>query len=198
MGSMFNVTCGYNGSALANHVVHVDQHALAFAGNSSSTLLAGSDGGAFLTLNANITISPTRPTWVNIDNGVNTIEFYAGDISGNFANASTQYVNAGAQDNGSSSAKFNGVVTGPVQWQMGTGGDGFFARIDPVGGKFWQGGNSGGVTRCALADCTQPGISWSSARGAWTGDTQAFQLPYEIFKGTPGNSANDCKPTGCD
>ena len=61
-----------------------------------------------------------------MDTGINTIEFYSGDISGNFANAASPQANGGAQDNGSSSITFGGTPTGPVLWQMGVGGDGFF------------------------------------------------------------------------
>ena len=68
-----------------------------------------------------------------MDTGLNTIEFYSGDISGNFANSASPQANGGAQDNGSSSVTFTGTPTGPVQWQLGVGGDGFYARIDPVG-----------------------------------------------------------------
>ena len=85
--SLFNQTCGYNGGAAANHVVHVDHHALAFVAGSSSILLEGSDGGIFGTTNADTASSTVRATWFNMDNDLNTIEFYAGDISGNFANA---------------------------------------------------------------------------------------------------------------
>ena len=51
-GTMTDLTCGYNGPG--PHVVHVDQHALAFVPGSSSILLVGSDGGAFSTSNADI------------------------------------------------------------------------------------------------------------------------------------------------
>src|SRR5258705_466769 len=94
---------------------------------------------------------PDRPTWVNMDTGLNTIEFYSGDISGNFANAASPQASGGAQDNGPSSATFNGASMGAVQWQMGLGGDGFYSRIDPVGTgtslRFWQGNNNAGRTR---------------------------------------------------
>ena len=63
-GSSFtDLTCGYNGPS--GHVVHVDQHALAFVNGSSSILLIGSDGGAFSTSNADIAGTGTRPssTW---------------------------------------------------------------------------------------------------------------------------------------
>ena len=67
------------------------------------------------------------PTWFNMDTGINTIEFYSGDISGNFANAASPQASGGAQDNGSSSITFAGTPTGPVLWQLGVGGDGFYS-----------------------------------------------------------------------
>ena len=128
--SLTDLTCGYNGSN--GHVVHVDQHALAFVPGSSSILLIGSDGGAFSTSNADIAGSGT-PTFVNMDDGLNTIEFYSGDISGYFATSPTPSAAGGAQDNAPSVVGFTGYPTGPKQWQMTIGGDGFYARIDPVG-----------------------------------------------------------------
>jgi uncharacterized repeat protein (TIGR01451 family) len=197
--SFYNVTCGYNGSGLASHVVHVDHHALAFVPGSSSTLLEGSDGGIFSTVNADTAvIGTTRPTWTNMDTGLNTIEFYSGDISGNFATSLTPQADGGAQDNGPSTVLFTGNPSAS-QWQMGTGGDGFFARIDPVGTgtslRFWLGNNSGGLSRCT-ANCTSPGATWSSRRGAWTGDQQSFVLPFELFHGDVNNPANDCGAAG--
>jgi len=195
--SFFNVTCGYNGSGLASHVVHVDHHALAFLPGSSSILLEGSDGGIFSTSNANAVTTSVRPTWVNMDTGLNTIEFYSGDISGNFATSAAPQASGGAQDNGSMSVNFGASLTA-VQWQMGVGGDGFYSRIDPVGTgtslRMWQGNNSGGLSRCTN-NCTASGASWASRRGNWTGDTQSFILPYDLFHGgIPGG--DDCEAAG--
>ena len=104
--AFYNLTCGYTGTAVANHNVHVDHHALTFVPGSSSLLLEGNDGGVFATTNADQAAEATfRPTWVNMYNGLNTIEFYAGDISGNFANDPEPHVVGGAQDNGPSSVK---------------------------------------------------------------------------------------------
>ena len=132
-GTTFNdTTCGYSYSGSAGPV-HVDQHALAFLPGSSSILAIGNDGGIHGTTNADIVSSPwIRPgsTWTQV---LNTIEFYAGDISGNFANAPAPMAVGGAQDNGPSSVTFAGTPTGPVLWQLGLGGDGFSGQIDPRG-----------------------------------------------------------------
>ena len=97
---------------LSNHVVHVDQHALAFVPGSSDILLAGNDGGIHGTINASTAaLNTTRPTWFNMDTGLNAIEFYSGDISGNFATSATPSAVGGAQDNGPSSVTFSGTPT---------------------------------------------------------------------------------------
>ncbi len=195
-----DLTCGYSGNT---EVVHVDQHALTFLPGNSNILLAGSDGGVYSTTNASSASGSVKPNWTNMDNGLNTIEFYSGDISANFATSANPQANGGAQDNGASAVTFSGTPTGPVQWQMGVGGDGFFARIDPVGGRFWQGNNSGHLNYCdgALGDCTTANANWVPDASPWSNpaqpDTQSFVLPYEIYKGTPGNPATDCAPTGC-
>src|SRR5204863_315379 len=128
----------------------------------------------------------TDPTWFNMDTGINTIEFYSGDISGNFANAASPQASGGAQDNGSSSVTFNGAPTGPVLWQLGVGGDGFYSRIDPVGTgsslRFFQGNNGGAISRC-VSDCTNQFAPWVGVSGGWLSDTRSFVTPYDLFHG---------------
>ena len=199
----YDTTCGYSG--VTPKPVHVDQHALAFVPGSSSVLLAGNDGGVHGTANADAAaLNTLRPTWFNMDTGFNTIEYYSGDISGNFATAASPSAAGGAQDNAPSVASFPGGATGPVQWQLVTGGDGFYARIDPVGSvapagtqpRYFVGNNSGGMSRCVSATCTSTGIgNYSSVRGSWTGDTQSFIFPFDLFHGgIPGG--DDCAPAG--
>ncbi len=196
-----DTTCGYS-TVQSPLPLHVDQHALAFVPGSSSILLAGSDGGVYATLNADQASSTVKPAWINMDLGLNTIEFYSGDISGNFATDTTPSANGGAQDNGSSSVTFTGSPTGPAQWQMGTGGDGFFARIDPVGAsagtpalRFFQGGNGGLINRCINACATGQAV-WTEIDPGWSGERKSGILPYEIFKGDLSNPANDCAAPG--
>jgi hypothetical protein len=61
--------------------------------------------------------------------------------------------------------------------------------------RFWQGNNSGGLSRCIL-NCTSGGATWTSKRGNWTGDLQSFVLPFELFHGDTTNPANDCGAAG--
>jgi hypothetical protein len=197
-GTVWNdTTCGYSYSGPAGPV-HVDQHALAFLPGSSSILLIGNDGGTHGTTNADIVNQTQDPTWFNMDTGLNTIEFYSGDISGNFLNAATPQASGGSQDNGSSSVTFTGTPSGPVLWQLGVGGDGFYSRIDPVGTgsslRFFQGNNGGAVSRC-VSNCTNQFAPWVGVSGNWFGDTRSFIMPYDLFHGgIPGG--DDCPPAG--
>src|SRR5436190_1564813 len=197
-GTTWNdTTCGYSYSGAAGPV-HVDQHALAFLPGSSSILAIGNDGGVHGTANADAATQTIDPTWFNMDSGINTIEFYSGDISGNFANAASPQASGGAQDNGSSSVTFNGAPTGPVQWQLGVGGDGFYSRIDPVGTgsslRFFQGNNGGAMSRC-VSGCTNQFAPWVGVSGGWLSDIRSFVMPYDLFHGgIPGG--DDCPPAG--
>lgn len=194
-----DLTCSYNNNGPTKGV-HADQHALAFVAGSNSILLAGNDGGVHGTINANLVSATNDATWFNMDGGLNTIEFYSGDISGNFANSPNPQASGGAQDNGAGSVSFSGSPTGAVAWQSGVGGDGFYSRIDPVGTgsslRFWQGSNDGHVSRC-INSCTGAGALWTDVTGGWTSDTQSFVLPYDLFHGgisggdgCPGAAAN--------
>lgn len=177
-----DLTCGYNGG----NQVHVDQHALAFVPGSSTTLLAGSDGGSYVTLNANA----ANPTWSQLNDSLNTIEFYSGDITANFANSSAPGINAGAQDNGSAVNVWGSPTTTPVaatMWQLRKGGDGMFARIEPVLGLRWYQESQNGALAVTSAG---PYGGQTSATGGWSGDTRSFVFPYEIYK-------YDCPGTGC-
>jgi hypothetical protein len=197
-GTVWNdVTCGYSYSGSAGPV-HVDQHALAFLPGSSSILAIGNDGGVHGSTNADVATQTTDPTWFNMDTGINSIEFYSGDISGNFANAASPQASGGAQDNGSSSVTFDGTPTGPVQWQLGVGGDGFYSRIDPVGTgsslRFFQGNNGGAISRC-VSNCTGQFAPWAGVSGGWLSDVRSFVTPYDLFHGgVPGG--DDCPPAG--
>jgi hypothetical protein len=163
-----DLTCGYAGGTS----VHVDQHALAFVPGSSSVLLAGSDGGAYVSTNANA----ATPTFTQINDTLSTIEFYSGDVTGGFATSGTPGINAGAQDNGSSVFVWAGNP-GPAMWQLRNGGDGMYARIEPKTGQRWYQESQNGNL---VVSTTGPFGGLGNATGGWGGDTLSFIFPYEI------------------
>ena len=181
-----NITCGYNGGR-----THVDQHALEYLPGSSSQLLAGNDGGMYLSTN----IDTGSPTFTQLNDSLNTIEFYGGDITANFANSTSPGINAGAQDNGSPVYVWTTPTVGPAMWQLRRGGDGMYARIEPVLGQRWYQESQNGAMAVSLTGPYGPQVG---ATGGWGSDRLSFVFPYEIFKGNPnGPALQDCPPTGC-
>ena len=174
-----DLTCGYAGGT----TVHVDQHALAFAPGSSSVLLAGSDGGAYVSTNANA----ANPTFTQINSTLSTLEFYSGDITRNFATAAQPGINGGMQDNGSAVYVWNAGNPAAAMWQMRKGGDGMFARIEPMLGQRWYQESQNGSLSVSTTGAYG---AQTAAGGAWTSDRLSFIFPYEIQK-------NGCPPTGC-
>lgn len=172
-----NTTRGYCGG-----LVHVDNHARAFVGNSSANLLLGSDGGVWYSSNAN----SATPTFISLNDTLGTIEFYGGDITANFAFSANPGIIAGAQDNGSSVAVWSGSP-GPIQWQHRLGGDGVYARIEPVQAQRWYMETQNGGMQVALSG---PFSSPTSTSGSWSGDRISFLFPYEIYK--------ECATSTCD
>lgn len=175
-----NLTCGYAGGD-----VHVDHHARAFVGGSSSQLLVGNDGGAYYSANADAT-NPGDVSFIQLNDSLSTIEFYSGDITAGFAASATPAINAGAQDNGSSVKVWSGAP-GPAVWTTTLGGDGMFARIEPVLGQRWYQESQNGNLRVST---NGPFGSRLNASGAWGGDRVSFIHPYEIYK-------YGCPATGC-
>lgn len=74
--------------------VHADQHAIEFRPGDPTTAIFGSDGGIFLSENAQLSI----PTFAERNQNFNTLQFYSGAINPNAG--SEQYI-GGLQDNGS-------------------------------------------------------------------------------------------------
>jgi hypothetical protein len=180
--SFTNVSCGYAGG----NDLHVDQHALAYVGGSSSTLLVGNDGGIYVTLNADAAVASV--VFNQLNDTVSTIEFYSGDITNNFAYAAQPGANAGAQDNGSSTYVWTNGIPEPVMWQLRRGGDGMFARIEQKAGMRWYQESQNGNL---YVSTTGAGGTYVSASGAWGGDTLSFVFPYEMDK-------FDCPGLICD
>jgi len=166
-----DVTCGYGSGN-----VHVDHHARAFVGNDPDKLLLGSDGGVWLSLNA----TAASPTFVPLNNSINTIEFYSGDITANFATSASPGASGGAQDNGSNVRLWTGNP-GATDWTTRLGGDGIYTRIEPVLGQRWYySSQNGSVSRSNTA--AGGAAATVTGTGNWGGDVRSFVMPFEIYR----------------
>ncbi len=176
-----NLTCGYSGGG-----IHVDHHARAYVGNDPDRLLIGSDGGAYYTANA----TAGSPSIIPINDSLNTIEFYSGDITANFATSANPAASGGAQDNGSSAAQF-AANPGAMMWESTNSGDGTYTRIEPVNALRWYYQSQNGNVRVST---TGPFGATASANGGWSADRKSFLMPLEIYKHGNTSVAN----SGCD
>lgn len=123
-----NLTNVYSTSCPSYGKVHPDQHALTFVpGTGGTTFLLGNDGGVYYN-NANGAVA----NWKQLNDTINTTQFYAGQIGKDFAGGGAQWWFGGMQDNGNGSwdsSKANLTSTG-----RSVGGDGFFTAFDPLAG----------------------------------------------------------------
>jgi hypothetical protein len=99
--------------------VHADHHAIVYDPRSSSKVYFGNDGGIFASTNA----TATTPTITSKDNSYNVTQFYQAAI---YPMPNTNYLIAGAQDNGNIMFTTAGINAG----NNFTGGDGAFNHID--------------------------------------------------------------------
>ena len=190
------LTCGYSGGDVP--LVHVDQHALAFVPGSSSILLVGSDGGAFT--DAERATSPARrrdPTWFNMVTGLNTIEFYSGDISGNFANSADP---AGQRRRAGQRLQLGHVHGQPDRPRAMADGDGRrrLLRAHRPGGHGHEPPLLAGQqqrrrsSRC-ISNCTASGASLDDAAAAAGAATRSRSSCHTIFS-TAGSRAGTTAP----
>lgn len=180
-----NITCGYGAGMPTGDDVHVDQHARTFVDGDSSRLLIGNDGGVYYTANANAA-NPREMVFTQLNDTLNIIEFYSGDITGNFNIAANPGVVGGAQDNGSSVFVWNGPPSEAI-WTEIWGGDGIYARIEPINEDRWyvesQRGNLG-------ISQSGPFGPYFGVAEPWGTERRGFLFPFEIQK-------HDCPESGC-
>ncbi len=161
-------------------IVHIDQHARAFVGGDPNRLLIGNDGGVYYSANA----TAPRPTFTPLNDSINAVEFYSGDIIANFATANPRVVIGGAQDNGTSVLIQFGDQAQPDVWQHAFGGDGITTRIEPVfGQRVWMSSQRGNIV-VSVNGANAPEFD---ANGAWgpretSGDRKSFLMPFDLYK----------------
>jgi photosystem II stability/assembly factor-like uncharacterized protein len=175
-GQTFNaMTCSYSSGAQS----HPDHHAIVFAPGSSTTMLAGTDGGAYSSTDGGA-------HWDALNDSLSTLEFYSGDISAGFATSGAPAAAGGMQDNGSAIMQWSGTP-GPAAWDAIYGGDGFWSRIEPVLEQRWYVEFNGG--RLAMST-SGPYGGYFEITGGWRTARRSIITPYELYK-------YDCPPTGC-
>jgi hypothetical protein len=198
-----DLTCGYS-TINVPRPVHVDHHAITFMPGSSSQILIGSDGGVYYTPNGNAP-DPNAITYVNMNQSLSTIEFYGGDISANFATSPLPVAVGGAQDN-ASSAWTGDHQAGPFLWQQQIGGDGMFARIEPVfggpaTGRVYMEAQNGAMRRSDDGAFGNYPILTVPTNYTVDSPRLSFIFPYEIYKGvpigTPGGGEDCSLIDGC-
>ncbi len=176
-----NSTCGYTGGPNSGDFVHVDHHARAYVAADPDQLLVGNDGGVYYTDNATA-VDPRDIIYTQLNNSVNTIEFYSGDISADFSNSTDRVAVGGAQDNGSSVAVWN-TNTEPFEakaWTQVNGGDGIYATIEPINGQRVYVESQFGNMRISTNGPFGP---YNNFANPWSGDGRVpFIFPFHLNK----------------
>jgi hypothetical protein len=179
--SFTNSTCGYAGGPNFGDFVHVDHHARAYVDGDPTQLLVGNDGGVYYTSNADAA-NPRDIVYTQLNNTINTIEFYSGDISADFTNSNNRVAVGGAQDNGSSVALWdtNSETFTAKPWTRVNGGDGIYATIEPINGQRVYVESQFGNMRISTSG---PLGSYNSFANPWSGDNRVpFIFPFHLNK----------------
>ncbi|MGJ8662033.1 MAG: hypothetical protein ACSHWU_00215 [Marinicella sp.] len=185
-----NSTCGYSGGPDSGDFVHVDHHARTYVAGDPTQLLVGSDGGVYYTSNAD-EANARNIEYTQLNNTINTIEFYSGDISADFMNSDVRFAVGGAQDNGSSVVQWD-TTSEPFEakpWTQVNGGDGIYATIEPINGQRVYVESQFGNMRIST---TGPFGSYSNFANPWSGDSRVpFIFPFHLNK-------HDCSVSSCN
>lgn len=107
-----------------NH--HPDQHLLFYDPNNANVLYNANDGGVYRCDNPDAAV----PEWVSLNDGLNTIQFYACAIDEK-TNGSQELV-GGTQDNGT----FRNNTDDPLAWSHTLGADGGYCAIFNGGSSY--------------------------------------------------------------
>lgn len=190
----FRTTNGGTSFSSMGSSPHVDHHGRAYVNNDPNRLLIGTDGGVYYTANA----QSGSPTWVSLNETLNTIEFYSGGISPNFNTAPTASAVGGAQDNSCMVSTWSDGNFDAQRWFGRNGGDGFWSTIEPINQQRWyytsQNGNirmtnsaSGGLGSTTTVSATPSG---------WGGDRKSFITNFNLYQ--YGDENTGCPAaTGC-
>jgi photosystem II stability/assembly factor-like uncharacterized protein len=141
--------------------MHVDHHALEYSRTDDQMILAGNDGGLYLSEN-------NGATWNKYLN-LPITQFY--NIEVDFQEPTHLY--GGTQDNNT----IRTLTEGTSDWNSILGGDGFQVSVDPTDNNFVYAESQNG----GLARSTDGGNSFQSATsGIASGDRNNWNTPYVI------------------
>ena len=161
---------------------HADHHALAFKPGDPNTIIEGTDGGLYKSTNGG-------DTWVGINSGLSTFQFYA--MCNDYLNGNVAY--GGTQDNGTD--KYNNSTS----WSAVLGGDGAYCNVDFTNSNIVYAGTQRGAHYRSTNGggsfvSIQSGISGS---GAWvtprvmdpTNSTTLYTGTTMVYKTTNSGSS---------
>jgi hypothetical protein len=186
----FRSTAGGSGFTGVAASPHVDHHARAYIANDPTKILIGTDGGVYYSANA----QATTPTWLSLNNTLNTIEFYSGGISENFATAATASAVGGAQDNSCMVSTWTNGNFAPQVWPGRNGGDGFSSTIEPILNQRWYYSSQNG--NIVVSSSFQGTSTQSAAPSGWTADRKSFLTQFDLYRF--GSETTGCPAaTGC-
>ena len=149
----------------ASNGMHVDHHDLWIDPNDPSHMVAGNDGGVYISSNAGT-------SWTHVQT-LPLTQFYAGTIDPSLP----ERIYGGAQDTGTSR-----TLTGADDdWDQILGGDGFYCLVDPANSnRLWAEFQYGDLYRS-----TNGGANWTSATSGIDGaDRRNWSTPLVAEPGS--------------
>jgi hypothetical protein len=168
---------------------HVDHHAIAILPSDPNRVLIGTDGGVYYSANA---MTAASPSWVSLNRTLNTIEFYSGGTTANFATAASAGAVGGSQDNSCMVSTWTNGNFSAQPWAVRNGGDGFWSTVEPILGQRWYYSSQNGNI---VASTTAQG-GGSSINGAWSADRKSFITTFELYR-FGGENTGCPAATGC-
>jgi len=186
----FRSTTGGSGFTNIASAPHVDHHGRAYVNNDPARLLIGTDGGVYYSGNA----LAATPTWLSLNATLNTIEFYSGGITANFATAASSGAVGGAQDNSCMVSTWNNGNFGAQAWNVRNGGDGLWATIEPLLGQRWYYSSQNGSIR--VTSTAQATSTVSASPSGWAADPKSFLTNFDLYR-FGGESSGCPAATGC-
>ncbi|MGE3105624.1 MAG: WD40/YVTN/BNR-like repeat-containing protein [Lysobacterales bacterium] len=186
----FRSSNGGSGWSNLGSVPDVDHHGRSFVASDPNRLLIGTDGGVFYTANA----QASPPTWISLNNTLNTIEFYSGGISANFGTANSSGAVGGAQDNSMMVSSWSNGNFAAQSWAVRNGGDGFFGTIEPILGQRWYYSSQNGNIR--VTSTAQGTGTVGAAPSGWAADRKSFLTNFDLYR-FGGESTGCPAATGC-